>query len=214
MAVWTKKKVDSSEVNNGNQFNAGDGVRNTDINKIFQSSLYTQDFVENISIGTVTTTESGGDADAEVVLNSSGYPIINLVLPRGKQGEQGPAGSVGTLKKLLYSGYINAGGSATISPTSSSNLLIYIDASMGYSTIVNLSSKSSVDFTYKYYTSREYGSDYKSTQFYLTKGSMSRTKVFVDSSIIVTEGYSDGRFNISKSDDMSSHLIYVYELMF
>lgn len=214
MAVWAKKKVDSSEVNNGNQFNAGDGVRNTDINKIFQSSLYTQDVVGNIKIGNVTTGETGTNASATITYDSNGYPSINLVLPRGNQGEQGPAGSVGTLKKLLYNGYINAGGSATISPTSSSNLLIYIDASMGYSTIVNLSSKSSVDFTYKYYTSREYGSDYKSTQFYLTKGSMSRTKVFVDSSIIVTEGYSDGRFNISKSDDASSHLIYVYELLF
>ena len=215
MAIWTKRKVNASEVNNGNEFNAGDGVRNTDINKIFQSSLYTQDFVEKLSIGTVTTTDSGGDADAEVVITASGYPQINLVLPRGNQGEQGPAGSVGTLKNALVNGrYISVGGSVSYTMNNTSNLLIYIDATVGYSTILNVSSMSSIDFTYQYYTTREYGTDYKNTQFYLVKANVGRSKVTLNMSKLVTEGYSDGRFNISSSDDSSSHLIYVYELMF
>lgn len=214
MATWTKRKVNASEVNNGNEFNAGDGVRNTDINKIFQSSLYAQDVVENIKIGTVTTGETGANASANVTYDSNGYPILNLTLPRGLQGEQGPAGSVGTLKKLLYSGYINAGSSATISPTSTSNLIIFIDVTRGYSTIVNLSSFSSVDFTYQYHGTREYGTDYVNSQFNLVKAYITRTSVKIESDYLVTQSYQEGRWSISKSDDGSGHYVYVYELLF
>lgn len=215
MAIWTKKKVNASDVNNGNEFNAGDGVRNTDINKIFQSSLYSQDVVNNIKIGTVTTSESGSNANATITYDSNGYPLINLVLPRGLQGIQGPAGSVGTLKNALVNGrYISVGGSVSYTMSNTSNLLIYIDATVGYSTILNVSSMSSIDFTYQYYTTREYGTDYKNTQFYLVKANVGRSKVTLNMSKLVTEGYSEGRFNISSSNDSSSHLIYVYELMF
>lgn len=87
MATWNKNKVNASDVNNGNQFNPGDGVRSTDINKIFESGLYSQDVVEHISIGKVTTAESGEDASANITYNDyTNYPEINLVLPRGPAG--------------------------------------------------------------------------------------------------------------------------------
>ena len=105
MATWSKSKVNASDVNNGNEFNSGDGVRNTDINKIFQSSLYSQDIVQNIGIGTVTSTSSGGNASASISYDSTtGYPKINLVLPRGERGEQGPEGGTGSIATLVYSG--------------------------------------------------------------------------------------------------------------
>lgn len=93
MATWNKSKVNASEVNNGNEFNAGDGVRHTDINKIFQSSLYTQDVIQNISIGKVSNSETGGNASANVTYDATtGYPKINLTLPRGEKGEKGNPG--------------------------------------------------------------------------------------------------------------------------
>lgn len=214
MAIWTKRKVNASEVNNGNEFNAGDGVRNTDINKIFQSSLYSQDVVSNIKVGNVTTTDSGGNASATITYDSNGYPLINLVLPRGLQGIQGPAGSVGTLKKLLYSGYISPSGNATFTMENNQHLLLFIDATMDYSTIVNLSSDSSSDFTYQKYITMNFGTDYMETQYNLVNAGVSRTKVNLYKSIVVNQNLSDGRFNVYKSDWGSSHLIYIYELMF
>ena len=104
MAEWTKNKVNASDVNSGNQFNAGDGVRNTDINKIFESGLYSQDVVENIGIGTVTTGSSGSSASASVTYNASGYPRLNLTLPKGDKGDKGDSGDVGTLSELLFAG--------------------------------------------------------------------------------------------------------------
>lgn len=104
MAEWTKNKVNASDVNSGNQFNAGDGVRNTDINKMFESGLYSQDVVENIGIGTVTTGASGSSASASVTYNSSGYPRLNLTLPKGDKGDKGDSGDVGTLSELLFDG--------------------------------------------------------------------------------------------------------------
>ena len=117
MATWNKTKVNASDVNNGNQFNVGDGLRNTDVNKIFESGLYSQDIVENIGIGNVTTGEPGSSAKASVTYDSStGYPKINLTLPRGNTGPQGPSGSLGTISKRIISGSssITVGRSSTL----------------------------------------------------------------------------------------------------
>lgn len=118
MATWSKKKVNSSDVNNGNQFNAGDGLRNTDVNKIFESGLYTQDMVENIGIGNVRTTDPGSSAKVSVTYNSStGYPQLNFDLPRGATGPQGEPGSVGTLSENICGFWtsITVGSSITLS---------------------------------------------------------------------------------------------------
>ena len=47
MATWSKSRVDYRNVNGGNEFEDGDGVRASDINKVFNGIFYTQDNLEN-----------------------------------------------------------------------------------------------------------------------------------------------------------------------
>lgn len=48
----------------------------------------------NISIGTVNTSESGGNASASIT-GSPENPVLNLTLPRGQKGDQGIEGKQG-----------------------------------------------------------------------------------------------------------------------
>ena len=47
MANWNKRRVDPLAVNGGKEFEPGDGVRASDINKVFNGIFYTQDNLEN-----------------------------------------------------------------------------------------------------------------------------------------------------------------------
>lgn len=47
MATWSKSRVDYRNVNGGNEFENGDGIRASDINKVFNGIFYTQDNLEN-----------------------------------------------------------------------------------------------------------------------------------------------------------------------
>ena len=46
MANWNKRRVDPLAVNGGKEFEPGDGVRASDINKVFNGIYYTQDNLE------------------------------------------------------------------------------------------------------------------------------------------------------------------------
>lgn len=204
MATWNKSKVNSSDVNNGNQFNAGDGVRNTDINKIFESGLYSQDIVENIGIGTVTTSASGSNANASVTYDSTtGYPKINLVLPRGEKGEKGETGSVENLSEIIsgFWGTITIGETITFSKKYDKLIMFVggdnklITSNMSYATFVNyIGSRQST------YLKVEFQFDDK--QLKITRG--------VYMSVYFNE---DGTFSLDQYDKLSGDTISDFALI-
>lgn len=43
MAQWQVRQIDKENINNGNEFENGDGVNASDINAVVENSLYTQE---------------------------------------------------------------------------------------------------------------------------------------------------------------------------
>ena len=190
MATWNKTKVNASDVNNGNQFNAGDGLRNTDVNKIFESGLYSQDVVENIGIGTVTTGEPGSSAKASVTYDSTtGYPKINLTLPRGTTGPQGEPGSVGTLSEVL----IGKNASVTINYTTTFNkqYSYFILYHNGASCIVD-NNTSSASFVY---TNGSNEVEYTNIRFEITTLTTTTTFKITSANIMTIRYDEEGTIN-------------------
>lgn len=69
-----------------------------------QQKLENGDFVPNLTIGEVTTLEAGSDATASIT-GTGEEPVLNLGIPQGQEGKQGPKGDAnpaGTI--LLFAG--------------------------------------------------------------------------------------------------------------
>lgn len=100
MASWSKRKVDASEINKGQEYTKDDNVSVEELNAIVNNSFNAQgtsqkslNTVEGFQIGTVV---SGETPSATINVDSTGEKIIlNLVLPKGDQGEAGPPGDGG-----------------------------------------------------------------------------------------------------------------------
>ena len=68
MAEWSRNKVNSSDLNNGNEFNSNDRVARQELNAIVNAGLYAQDFAEHLA-DTPDTSEA----------NNVGIPTITFV---------------------------------------------------------------------------------------------------------------------------------------
>ena len=207
MATWNKTKVNASDVNNGNQFNVGDGVRNTDINRIFESGLYSQDIVEHIGIGTVTTSASGSDAKASITYDSTThYTKLILTLPRGVQGEKGEPGTLGNIKKLVFSGYLIGGKTYNFtSSTSSKLLLITFDDGDGH--IIDISRGNS---TFSFSRSQMEAQDRVNEYFF--KLDITTNSIKMRDSYIWMKGIIDGKINVDVQNLNEIYGIKVYSL--
>ena len=100
MASWSKRKVDASEINKGQEYTKDDNVSVEELNAIVNNSFNAQgtaqrslNTVEGFQIGAVV---SGETPSATINVDSTGEKIImNLVLPKGETGEPGPPGDSG-----------------------------------------------------------------------------------------------------------------------
>lgn len=68
MAEWSRNKVNSSDLNNGNEFNSNDRVARQELNAIVNAGLYAQDFAEHLA-DTPDTSE----------VNNVGTPSVSFV---------------------------------------------------------------------------------------------------------------------------------------
>lgn len=105
MAKWSKRKVEPSEINKGQEYTKDDNVSVEELNAIVNNSFNSQTQAEQ-SLNTVKGFEignviAGEVASASIVVDEKNEKIIlNLVLPRGEQGETGETGSIEIDDKL------------------------------------------------------------------------------------------------------------------
>lgn len=108
MANWSKRKVDSSEINKGQEYTKDDNVSVEELNAIVNNSFNAQGEAEK-SLNTVKgfqigTAISGDTAGANINVDTAGERIIlNLVLPKGEKGDKGDKGDSGSFGTMNYS---------------------------------------------------------------------------------------------------------------
>ena len=98
MGKWTREKVNSENLNGGNQYEAKDRLSREQLNAIVNSGLYAQDFVEHLA-DTPDTSEANNVGVPSVELISNGsykkFKFSNLKGEKGDKGEQGIQGEKG-----------------------------------------------------------------------------------------------------------------------
>ena len=112
MASWSKRKVDASEINKGQEYTKDDNVSVEELNAIVNNSFNAQgeaekslNIVKGFQIGTVV---SGDTPQAVIHVDSTGEKIIlNLVLPKGEKGDKGDKGEAGSQGTMDYNELMN-----------------------------------------------------------------------------------------------------------
>lgn len=98
MASWTRDKVDSEDINFGNQYEKGDRISREQLNAMVNSGLYAQDFAEHLA-DTPDTSEANniGTPSVEIINNGAykKFKFSNLKGEKGDRGEQGIQGQQG-----------------------------------------------------------------------------------------------------------------------
>lgn len=104
MAEWSRNKVDSDQLNNGQEYTTNSNVSREQLNSMINAGLYAQDFaeklVENIdtseadNVGTPTVTVVDGTG-ATTDKPYKKFKFANLKGEQGSQGVQGEKGEKG-----------------------------------------------------------------------------------------------------------------------
>jgi hypothetical protein len=98
MAKWNKGKVDSAQINGGNEFTTNDVLTVAELNALVNNSLYGVEVAElnTFGIGTVTSGEVASATISGVAPNKK----LNLVLPKGEKGDKGDKGDTGSVSDI------------------------------------------------------------------------------------------------------------------
>lgn len=104
MARWTRKRVNSDNLNNGSEYGIDNNVAIEELNAIINSGLYSQDFAEKLvtnidvseagNVGTPSVTFVDGDG-ATTDKPYKKFKFSNLKGEKGEQGIQGEKGDKG-----------------------------------------------------------------------------------------------------------------------
>ena len=98
MGKWTREKVNSENLNGGNQYEAKDRLSREQLNAIVNSGLYAQDFAEHLA-DTPDTSDANNVGVPSVELIDNGaykkFKFSNLKGDKGEQGIQGIQGEKG-----------------------------------------------------------------------------------------------------------------------
>lgn len=99
MGKWTRDKVDSGKLNNGNEYEAKDRLSREQLNAMVNSGLYAQDFAEHLADTPDTSGANNvGTPTVEVVdnvVNGKVYKKFKFSNLKGEQGIQGIQGVQG-----------------------------------------------------------------------------------------------------------------------
>lgn len=99
MAEWSRSKVNSSDLNNGNEWEQGDRVARQELNAMVNAGLYTQDFAEHLA-DTPDTSDAGSIGTPSVtlidnVVNGITYKKFKFSNLKGEKGDKGDTGLPG-----------------------------------------------------------------------------------------------------------------------
>lgn len=104
MAEWSKNKINSSQLNNGNEWTKDDQVAIEELNAMVNAGLYAQDFAEKLvtnidtqevaNVGTPSVTLIDGDG-ATPNKPYKKFKFANLKGDKGDKGEKGDKGDKG-----------------------------------------------------------------------------------------------------------------------
>lgn len=102
--AWSRKKVDSATINDGNEYVKGSRVSRQNLNAMVNSGLYAQDFAEKL-VTNIDTSEIGGTGTPSVTLIAGDgataekpykkFKFSNLKGEKGDKGEKGEKGDKG-----------------------------------------------------------------------------------------------------------------------
>lgn len=99
MAKWTRKKIDSNNINNGNEYSVNDVVSIEELNGMVNSGLYAQDFAEKLT-QEIDTSEVGNVGTPSVTLVDGVGATADKPYKKFKfanlKGEKGDSAGFGT----------------------------------------------------------------------------------------------------------------------
>lgn len=129
MAKWTRKKIDSNNINNGNEYSMNDVVALEELNGMVNSGLYAQDFAEKLT-ETPDTSEAGNVGtpsvsfvDAEGSTTDKPYKKFKFSNLKGESGKDGKSAGFGTPTATVDS---NVGTpSVTVTATGSNGAKVF-----------------------------------------------------------------------------------------
>lgn len=94
MAEWTRKNdLSASQINNGKQYTDNDGITTDSINQMFETLLYVDWAVKNISVSAVQT--KNPTPNVTFSKGENGLLSLTFWIPKGEKGEQGIQGEKG-----------------------------------------------------------------------------------------------------------------------
>lgn len=100
MGKWTREKVNSENLNGGNQYEAKDRLSREQLNAMVNSGLYAQDFAEHLA-DTPDTSEANNVGVPTVELIDNGkfkkFKFSNLKGQKGDKGDKGDRGESGEI---------------------------------------------------------------------------------------------------------------------
>ena len=116
MASWSRDKVDSSNINGGNEYTKGSRVSRQHLNAMVNSGLYSQDFAEHLA-DTPDTTNAGnvGTPSVSFVDNIVGGKTYKKFKFENLKGATGATGATPNISANATT--LPAGSSATVSVT-------------------------------------------------------------------------------------------------
>lgn len=129
MAKWTRNKVNSDNINNGNEYSKDDVVSIEELNGMVNAGLYAQDFAEKLTetpdtseVGNVGT-PSVSFVDAEGSTTDKPYKKFKFSNLKGESGEDGKSAGFGTPTATVDS---NVGTpSVTVTATGSNEAKVF-----------------------------------------------------------------------------------------
>lgn len=122
MAKWSREKVNSENINGGNQYEKKDRVTLEQLNAMVNSGLYSQDFAEHLADAPdISQANTVGAAKVEFVDNVVGgktykkFKFSNLKGNKGDKGDKGDKGNTGAIPVITATATtLPAGSSATV----------------------------------------------------------------------------------------------------
>lgn len=137
--AWNRNKVDSSTINNGNEYEKGDRVSRQNLNAMVNAGLYAQDFAEKL-VTNIDTSEIGNVGTPSIVLvdgdgatTNKPYKKFKFSNLKGDKGETGEAALV--LNEIIIDastgdfpdGFIISNTRFNRTPKVGDNLIYYVN---------------------------------------------------------------------------------------
>ena len=95
MGKWTREKVDSENLNGGNQYEAKDRLSREQLNAMVNSGLYAQDFAEHLADTPDTSDANNVGTPTVELINNGAYKKFKFSNLKGDKGDKGDKGESG-----------------------------------------------------------------------------------------------------------------------